>query len=187
MKYGLLILGLSIILSCQTKETQETGDNLIERNTNNDRLEYIMSYRNRGALDTIFMDIVERQTTDSFHIIKYRVHSDQGDESPLEQTYRLPVNIGSISSEHLELVKETNMTFESKDYKILKYQLNVNNMEDEESLLFYTSDFGIILFHWGTHRNSQRLIHTGDKQKDKTVYFLNDKIENDFDLIKTWD
>lgn len=144
-------------------------------------LEYVLVWRNRGDIDTIHMDIISRQATDSFNTIKYRVRSNQSD-STYEQEFKLPNKIDSTSSAPIHLVYEQLVPFEGKEYRILKYQYDEPNSEDEESSYFYSHEFGDILFKWGTHANSQRLTHTGDTQKDKIVFFLTDIIENDFDF-----
>ena len=174
MKRGLLIISICtfILVSCGQKEKGS--------------LEYLLSLRNGGDIDTIYMDIVARQSTDSFDIIKYKTEWYKREDSPYEQEFKLPTTIDTTGTETVRLVLERTIRFDDKDYKIMKYQYDEENGDDEESLYFYSPEFGIILFHWGTHRNSQRLIHTGDKQKDRIIYFLTDKIENDYEMTKEW-
>lgn len=145
-------------------------------------LEYILARRNSGELDTVYMDIIERQSTDSFNIIKYKVKWDNRSDSTFEQEYRLPNKIDSSSSAVVRLVYEQTVPFEDKEYKILQYQLDEPNSEDEESVFYYSPEFGIIMFKWGTHTNCQKLIHTGDVQKDKIIFILTDHVEHDYNF-----
>lgn len=144
----------------------------------NQSLEYIFVWRNRGDIDTIHMNILSQQITDSFYTIRYRVRSNQSD-STYDQEFKLPNKIDSTSDTSTHLVYEQVVPFDGKEYRILKFQYDEPNSEDEESSYFYSPEFGIILFKWGTHANSQRLTHTGDPQQDRIVFFLTETIEND--------
>ncbi|MEZ4945404.1 MAG: hypothetical protein R2804_07760 [Cyclobacteriaceae bacterium] len=132
------------------------------------------------------MKVVFQQTTDSFNIIKYKVYWDKRDDSPYEEQYKLPTKFDSVGTEDIRLVLTQTFPFEGKIYEILKYQFDEKNSDDEESLYFYSPEFGIILFHFGTWRNSLTLIHTGNVQKDKIIYYLTDKIENNYQMVKEW-
>ena len=167
----LFVLVIFLLISC-------THD------SNTKSLQYIMAKRNSGFIDTVYMDIIDRQTTDSSNIIKYKVKRDI--YSPYEGDYNLPNKIDTTSNAMVRFVCEKTIPFEDKQYRILKYQFDDPKSDDEESLYFYSPEFGIILFHFGTHRNSLRLIHTGDEQKDKIIYFLTDQMENDFNMTKEW-
>jgi len=149
-------------------------------------MEYLLSWRNRGEIDTVYADIIERKSNDLTETLKYRFDSKQKGRPADEFEFILPKKLDSIGTNSISLVYETTIEFEGKDYKILKYQFDDLGGSDEESLYFYTPEFGIILFHWGTHRNSQRLIRTGDVTKDKVIYYLTDRIENDYTLTKSW-
>jgi hypothetical protein len=84
----------------------------------------------------------------------------------------------------LRLVLEKTISFKDREYKVMKYQYDEKDGDDEESLYFYSPEFGIILFHWGTHRNRQRLVRTGNEQNDKIIYYLTDWIENNNQMTK---
>ena len=107
MKRGLLIISICtfILVSCGQKEKGS--------------LEYLLSLRNGGDIDTIYMDIVARQSTDSFDIIKYKTEWYKREDSPYEQEFKLPTTIDTTGTETVRLVLERTIRFDDKDYKII--------------------------------------------------------------------
>jgi len=117
---------------------------LFSCNHDKNELQYLLS--RMGEIDTISMEIIDQQVNDSVSLIKYRVHGDKmRDNEPYEQEYQLPREIHCISQSYLRLVYERTIEFEGRDYSVLKYQLDIPDSEDEESVFFYCPDFGIIL------------------------------------------
>jgi hypothetical protein len=144
-----------------------------------DGVEYLLSWTNTGDIDTIYAEILDRQISDTLDLIKYKFDPRQDSWTAYEEVFNLPKRLDSVSMNDVTLVDQKTIEFENEKYVVSKYYYDMVDGADEESLYFYTSEFGIILFYWGTYRNSQRLIHTGDIQKDKIVYYLTARIEND--------
>lgn len=150
------------------------------------QMKYLLSKRNSGEIDTIYTEILSRQSNDAVEIIKYRFDSRLKDSPAYEQEFILPKRLDSVPLNNVSYVYKKTFAFEGKEYTVSKYQYDLLESSDEESLYFYTPEFGIILFHWGTHRNSQRLIQTGNNKNDRVIYYLTDKIESDHLLTKSW-
>lgn len=174
-----ILLGL-VFMSCSSSRVEKRTSG----HQGSMNLVYLLSWRNRGHLDTIYMEKIHEIRSDSFNTLKYTVDWDQRNDSPYEQEFKLPNFQDSVGP--VRLVLEKTFVFEDKEYAIRRYQLDERNSEDEESLYFYSQVYGIILFHWGSWRNSQRLIRTGNVEDDRIIYFLTDKIESDCELTKDW-
>jgi hypothetical protein len=161
MRVVTIILVLELLLSC-TKEK-----------TNN--LEYIFIKRRGGYLDTLHRELIYSTRTDTFNTISYKTiwNSDT-----LKEEFKFPTKSEFDTLTDFKLLDERSIYFGDREYTIIKYLYDDIHADDEETLYFYSPEFGVLIFKsrwWG---NYDRLTRTGDNSRDIVVFYLEEMIAN---------
>lgn len=162
-----LVLAAFELTSCAKKSVNEE---------NHLNLKYIF-IKGYGSLDTIHRSIEHWKKTDSVTTISYNQRWP-GDSNVVELVYKLPMTKDFNSCAEFQLIDSKTFNFEGKDYTILKYLYDEKSSSDEEMLVFYSDEFGIIIFRSAAWGNYDRLLISNHKSNDRIVFYLVEMIAN---------
>jgi len=175
MRLIVIIIFSLLSSSCEKKVVNANGDL---------DLKYILI--KDGYLDTISRRIQHWTKTDSLTSISY-VQRWPGDTSTSQISFELPMKQTFNTRSDFQLVDTNAFEFEGRDYLILKYRYDEEHSDDEEMLVFYSHDFGILINRSAVWGNYDRLLTSNDKREDRTVFYLVEMIaNNDKEFFMSW-
>lgn len=161
-------------------ECQNPKNELIDSN----ELKYLTVFRNGRQTDTLTKKIINITFSDSVYNLTHVTELDT-------LNYRLP--IGNLTQEYDELgfnlIGKKSFYYEGDDmidHIIYKFLFDDPNANDEEILLFFSPEYGILIDKAAWWGNYYKLIDTGNPNHTDELFFLTEMIMFDSDFFHNW-
>lgn len=99
-------------------------------------------------------------------------------------THKFPVR-KNISLNNSQFLRKKSFLVGNQEYDVFKFIKDDVNIEDDETLYFYSTDFGIIL-ESGPWNSKEELISMNNAKKDIILNTLTSSLKADKDFFTSW-
>ncbi|MEO9485464.1 MAG: hypothetical protein ABJG47_18535 [Ekhidna sp.] len=164
-----------VLASCQNSDNEQS-------NTNEHK--YLTVFRKGNQTDTLTKKLARLTFIDSVYNLTYTEELDS-------QSYELPIAGVTQTTAELgfKLIDKKSIYYEGDEptnYLVYKFLFDDPNADDEEMLVFFSPEFGILIEKAAWWGNYGKLVDTGNPSDKDELFFLTEMIMFDSDFFHNW-